>query len=310
MDSKVKFSEIMRHRQTLSFEVYPPKTEKGMAKLPGTLEKLVSLHPDYISCTYGAGGSNVGRNQEVLQMVRKLTVPVTHLTCVGQTRAQIVKLLDRYIDLGVTHILALRGDIPYGQSGVNGDFEHASDLVAFIRKEYGSTFEIAVAGTPGGHVESRSLTEDISHLREKQEAGADYIITQLCFDMDIFRDWHERIRRAGITIPVDAGIMPVTSKKSVLTQCFSHNACPVPRDLALVLTHNWFDTDPEGQEVPGVKEAFRREGIDYTVGLLHQYMAEGVEGIHLYTMDKYEDVAEIIKRSGLRSFINDYPKPF
>ena len=118
--------------------------------------------------------------------------------------------------------------------------------------------------------------------------------------MDVFRRWYEAIRKAGITIPVDAGIMPVISKKSVISQCFSHNACPVPRDLALVLTHNWFDTDPEGNEIPGAREAFREEGIAYTVRLLEQYIAEGIDGIHLYTMDRSEDVREVLQRAGLR----------
>ena len=108
------------------------------------------------------------------------------------------------------------------------------------------------------------------------------------------------VRKAGITIPIDAGIMPVVSKQSVLNQCFSHNACPVPKDLAMVLTHHWFDTDPEGHEIPEVKEAFRQDGLDYTVKLLEQYITEGVEGIHLYTMDRSRDAAEILKRAGLR----------
>ena len=302
MASFMKFSDLMKKRQTLSFEVYPPKTEKGMNNLPGMIRRLGELQPDYISCTYGAGGSNVGKNREVLREVEKVAVPVTHLTCIGQTKESVRRQLQAYLDQGVTHILALRGDIPYGQSGTGGEFSHATDLVAFIRKEFGTAFEIAVAGTPGGHVECSSLEADIMHLRQKQDLGADYIITQLCFDMDVFRRWHEAIRKAGITItiPVDAGIMPVISKKSVISQCFSHNACPVPRDLALVLTHNWFDTDPEGNEIPGAREAFREEGIAYTVRLLEQYIAEGIDGIHLYTMDRSEDVKEVLQRAGLR----------
>ncbi len=296
-----KFSDVMRKRQTLSFEVYPPKTDRGMEKLPGTLEKIGKLNPDYISCTYGAGGSNVGKNREVLQMVRKITTPLTHLTCIGQTRDSVYQQLGQYLDEGVSNVLALRGDLPFGWTGTRGDFDHATDLVAFIRHEFGDKFEIAVAGTPGGHVECRSLEEDIAHLKQKQDLGADFILTQLCFDLDQFRTWLSRIRKAGVRIPVDAGIMPVVSKNAVLTQCLSHNACAIPRDLALVLTHHWFDTDPEGNEIPGVKEAFREEGLDYTVRLLHAYIAEGVDGIHLYAMNQYSNVAELLRRSGLRN---------
>lgn len=300
MTSDIRFSELMKKRMTLSFEVYPPKTEKGMQNLPAMIGRLGELRPDYISCTYGAGGSNVGKNREVLKEVEKVTVPVTHLTCIGQTRDSIGRQLQDYLDQGVTHILALRGDIPYGKKDTGGDLQCATDLVAFIRREFGDKFEIAVSGTPGGHVECTSLESDIVHLRQKQDLGADYIITQLCFDMDLFRRWHEMVRKAGITIPIDAGIMPVVSKQSVLNQCFSHNACPVPKDLAMVLTHHWFDTDPEGHEIPEVKEAFRQDGLDYTVKLLEQYITEGVEGIHLYTMDRSRDAAEILKRAGLR----------
>ena len=191
MASFMKFSDLMKKRQTLSFEVYPPKTEKGMNNLPGMIRRLGELQPDYISCTYGAGGSNVGKNREVLREVEKVAVPVTHLTCIGQTKESVRRQLQAYLDQGVTHILALRGDIPYGQNGTGGAFSHATDLVAFIRKEFGTAFEIAVAGTPGGHVECSSLEADIMHLRQKQDLGADYIITQLCFDMDVFRRWYE-----------------------------------------------------------------------------------------------------------------------
>ncbi len=300
MSEKIRFSELMKKRSTLSFEVYPPKTERGMQNLPGMIGRLGQLRPDYISCTYGAGGSNVGKNQEVLREVSKVTTPVTHLTCIGQTKESVRQQLQQYLDQGVTHILALRGDIPRGQEGTGGEFQHATDLVRFIREEFGDTFEIAVAGTPGGHLESSSFESDILHLKQKQDLGADYIITQLCFDMDVFRRWHDAVRKAGITLPIDAGIMPVISKKSILNMCFSHNACPVPRELALVLTHHWFDTDPDGNEIPGVKAAFRDEGLDYTVSLLEQYVAEGVEGIHLYTMDRSEDVTEVLHRVGLR----------
>jgi len=302
--AQVMLSEIMKQRATLSFEVFPPKTDKGMEKLPKTLEKLAEWHPDYISCTYGAGGSNVGKNREVLQMIKPHTVPITHFTCIGHTKETVRQQLQDYLNDGVDHILALRGDLPYGWTGTNGDFGYATDLVSFIRKEFGDKFEISVAGTPGGHIACRSLEADIAHLKQKQDEGANFILTQLCYDMEQFKYWLDAIRKAGVTMPVDAGIMPVVSKNAVITQCLSRNACVIPRELAMVISHHWFDTDPNGNEIPGVKEAFREEGIEYTVDLIHQYQAEGVDGIHLYAMNKWEDVAEVITRAGIKSTIN------
>ncbi len=289
---------MMRERLTLSFEVFPPKTEKGKKNLPSVLDELAGFHPDYISCTYGAGGSNERTNRDVLKMIAKHTVPCTHFTCIGLSKEDARVQLQQYLDDGVDHILALRGDYPRGWSRTCGDFEHATDLVEFIRNEFGDRFEIAVAAAPGGHVDCTSEEEDIAYIRQKQDLGADYIITQLCYDMEHFKVWMDKCDKAGITIPIDVGIMPVTTRHGVLTQCFSHNACAVPRELALILTHNWFDKDPDGNEIPMVKEAFREEGLSYSADLLNRYIALGASGIHLYALNKADDVKEVISRSG------------
>lgn len=298
----MKLKEVMKHKTVLSFEVFPPKTDAGMEKLPKTLEHLMEWKPDYISCTYGAGGSNVGKNVEVCKMILGAgedTVPVTHFTCIGHTRETVKEQLQNYLDQGVDHMLALRGDLPYGWIGTNGDFDYATDLVSYVRKEFGDQFEIAVAGSPEGHIACRSLEADIAHLKQKQDEGADFIMTQLTYDMEQFKYWLDAIRTAGITMPVDVGVMPVLSKNAVITQCLSRNACVISRKLAEVISHHWFDTDPQGNEIPGVKEAFREEGMEYTVNQIHEYMALGVNGIHLYAMNKWEDVDEILKRAGI-----------
>ncbi len=299
--AKIRFSEIMRERLTLSFEVFPPKTEKGMENLPGVLKELVGFHPDYISCTYGAGGSNNGPNREVLRRIREVTVPCTHFTCIGVNRENVKEQLQNYLDEGVEHILALRGDYPRGWTGTGGEFQHATDLVEFIRKEFGDRFEIAVAAAPGGHVDCTSEDDDIAYLKMKQDLGADYIITQLCYDMEQFQVWRDKLDRAGITMPIDVGIMPVTTKHGTLTQCFSHNACAVPRELALVLTHNWFQKDPDGNEIPEAKAAFREEGLSYSADLLNRYLTFGIHGIHLYALNRADDVREVLQRSGFLS---------
>ena len=179
-----KLTDIMNERMALSFEVFPPKTEKGMENLPGTIEHLCKYQPDYISCTYGAGGGNVGANREVCQMIKNAgTTPVTHFTVIKNTKEGMKDQLQQYLNEGVDHVLALRGDIPLGETTTCGDFQYATDLVKFIRDEFGDKFEIAVAGSPEGHIACRSLESDIAVLKQKQDNGADYIMTQLCWDM-------------------------------------------------------------------------------------------------------------------------------
>ena len=169
-------AEIYEERAAFSFEVFPPKTDVGMEKLcgeGGVLEKLYTLNPDYISCTYGAGGTNVGKNLEVLDKIKKdgKCTPVTHFTCIGNTKADIKEKLQTYLDHGIDHMLALRGDLPFGWTGTNGDLHYATELVKFVRKEFGDKFTIAVAGSPEGHIQCRSLEADIAFLKQKQDNG-------------------------------------------------------------------------------------------------------------------------------------------
>lgn len=195
----VKLTDLMKKRQLLSFELFPPKTDKGMANLSATIDHLCLFKPEYISVTYGAVGGNIGANREVCQMVKNAgTVPVTHFTVIRNTKEGIRSQLDTYLREGVDHILALRGDFPRGENSTGGDFNYATDLVAFIRQQFGNEFEIAVAGSPEGHIACRSLEADISALKMKQDNGADYIMTQLCWDMEQFERWLDKIRRAGV----------------------------------------------------------------------------------------------------------------
>ena len=157
----------------------------------GVLDQLYTLNPDYISCTYGAGGTNVGKNLEVLKKIQDdgKCIPVTHFTCIGNTKEGIKEQLQTYLDNGIDHMLALRGDLPFGWTGTGGDLHYATELVKFVRQEFGDRFTIAVAGSPEGHIACRSLEADIAFLKQKQDNGADYIMTQLCWDMDQFRYW-------------------------------------------------------------------------------------------------------------------------
>lgn len=305
----MKLSELMREKQLLSFELFPPKTDKGMENLPGTIEKLCAFRPEYISCTYGAGGTNVGKNMDVCKMIQNAgTIPVTHFTCIGNTREGIREQLQNYLANGVNHMLALRGDLPFGWTGTGGDFKYATDLVAFVRKEFGSEFEIAVAGSPEGHISCRSLDSDIAVLKQKQDNGADYIMTQLCWDMEQFKRWLDKIRKAGVTMPVDVGIMPILDQAATINMALSRNACVMPRKLCEIISRYWifpnpFDKEPFDAAAEQKKADFRKAGIEYTIRQIDEYRALGINGIHLYALNKWKDVTDIIEMSGIRTLV-------
>ena len=261
----MKLSEAMKNKMLLSFELFPPKTDKGMENLPGTIEHLCKYQPEYISCTYGAGGTNVGKNMDVCKMIKDAgTIPVTHFTCIGNTAEGIKEQLQNYLDNGVDHMLALRGDLPFGWTGTGGDFAYATDLVAYVRKEFGDKIEIAVAGSPEGHIACRSLESDIAVLKQKQDNGADYIMTQLCWDMEQFKRWLDAIRTAGVTMPVDVGIMPILDQAATINMALSRNGCVMPRKLCEIISKNWifpnpFDKDPFDAAVDEKKQHSKRQ---------------------------------------------------
>ncbi len=288
----MKVTDIMEKRMSLSFEVFPPKTDQPLEILYSVLEKLYSLDPDFISCTYGAGGTNAGRHMAICEKIQKSdnrTVAISHFTCIGSTREDIRREMQASLDLGIDHVLALRGDIPKGWESTRGDFRHASELIAYLREVFGSRFTIAMAGAPEKHIEARSFDEDIAHLRMKQDAGADILMTQLCYDVDGFARWLERIRAAGITLPIDAGIMPVLSKDSVIRMCLGTNGCSIPQPLAELISRHYNDTPDD----------FRKAGIEYTIDLTYKFMNLGINGIHFYTMNKADAVLEICEGCGL-----------
>ena len=306
-------AEILKDRMAFSFEVFPPKTDAGMEKLcgkGGVLEHLYDLKPDYISCTYGAGGTNVGKNLEVLDKIKQdgVAIPVTHFTCVANTKEGIKEQLQKYLDHGIDHMLALRGDIPFGWTGTGGDLHYATELVKFVRKAFGDQFTIAVAGSPEGHIACRSIEADISFLKQKQDEGANYIMTQLCWDMDQFRWWMDAIRAAGIWLPVDVGIMPVLDAAATINMALSRNGCVMPRALAEIISKHWIFPNPfapnESEEsIAAKKAAFKEAGLAYTIGLIDEYRTCGIDGIHLYALNKYEDVTRLVRESGIVDLI-------
>ena len=284
--------DIMKERMSFSFEVFPPKPEQPMEPLLDTLSHLYEFQPDFISCTYGAGGTNVGRNVEVCKAIQDSgkSIAVTHFTCIGNTREGVKEQLDHYLELGVNHILALRGDLPAGWEGTRGDFHYASDLVSYIREEFGDKFTIAMAGDPEKHIQCPTEEEDIAHLKIKQDAGADYIMTQLCFDVKAFEVWRDKIQKAGVHLPIDIGLMPVLNKDETIRMALSMNGCSIPKELARIIS-KYYD-DPEG---------FRKAGMKYTVNQIFEYMNAGIDGLHIYTLNKWEAVTDIINMAGIRT---------
>ena len=305
--------DIFKDRMVFSFEVFPPKTDKGMdtlCKEGGVLDQLYELRPDYISCTYGAGGTNVGKNLEVLKKIKAdgKATPVTHFTCIGNTKEGIKEQLDNYLANGINHMLALRGDLPFGWTGTGGDLHYATELVKFVKDSYGDKMTVAVAGSPEGHISCRSLEADISFLKQKQDNGADYIMTQLCWDMDQFRYWLDAIRQAGITLPVDVGIMPILDSAATINMALSRNGCVMPRELCEIISRHWifpnpFNPNEAEDSIAAKKAAFREEGIAYTIRQIDEYRAAGIDGIHLYALNKSDAVTQIVKESGLVDLI-------
>lgn len=292
---------------TFSLEVYPPKTVAGMEALcgeGGVLQLLCGLKPDAVACTYGAGGSDIGKNLELLDRISRdgRTTPVTHFTCLGNTREGIRGQLQTYLDHGVRHMLARRGELPAGRAENCGELQRAAQLVAFARDTFGDAFTIAVSGKPEGR---RSIEEDVEELKRKRDAGADCILTRLCWDMDRFQRWLDAVRAADIWLPVHAGVLPVTDQADIISTTLSRSGGSLPKELSELISRNWiypnpFVKDPFDAEADRKKADFRAAGIAYTVRQIENYRKTGVSGIHLHTRNRFEDMARIVRDAGLR----------
>ena len=266
-----------RQRAIFSFEIFPPKREMPMDTVYRTLDELTDLEPDFISVTCGAGGSADGSNHRTIEVASAIQNKyhregIAHLPCIHFSRADVLAMLDELEANGVRKILALRGDrVP--DLTPKEDFHHASDLIAFIRAHAKDRFQIFAACYPEGHIEAPDLDTDIGNLRKKVDAGVDRLISQLFFDNAFFYDFLNKARKAGINVPVEAGIMPVTNKKQIermVTLC----GATLPRKFQRVLAK--YESQPE---------ALREAGIAFATEQIVDLLAHGVDGIHLYTMN-------------------------
>lgn len=283
----MKISEILKTKNTLSFEVFPPKMDKSLEPLSETLDVLYQYNPDYISCTYGAGGTNVGRSLEVCKLIQDSGHNVLpHFTCIGNSKKKIDTYIEGYESLGIDNVLLLRGDLPEGWEDTRSEFTHASKLIAHFKRNH-QGFGIAAACYPEVHMESESWEEDIKYLKLKEEEGAEFFITQLCHDVKAYQRFIKKVRQAGITIPVVVGIMPILSRDGVIRMSLT-NGCSVPSDLSRIM--GLYQRDPEG---------FKEKGKEYSVDIINKYLESDINGIHLYTLNKHDDIKEIIDRSNI-----------
>lgn len=260
-------------KPVLSFEVFPPKKTSGIDTIYKTLDDLKDLQPDFISVTYGAGG-NAG-DMVTCDIASTILhtygiTPLAHLTCVNYTKEEIGHILDRLKDNKIENILALRGDINPNLTPKK-EFSYASELVEYIRDRGG--FYISGACYPEGHVDSEDLDKDIEHLKIKVEAGAEHLISQLFFDNSYFYDFIEKVRKAGISVPIQAGIMPVINKSQIERMVTLCGASLPPKFTKMMQR---FEHSPE---------AIREAGIAYAVDQIVDLISQGVDGIHLYTMN-------------------------
>jgi methylenetetrahydrofolate reductase (NADPH) len=264
----------------VSFELFPPRTEEAVGKLPAVLQKLAAVSPEYFSVTHGAGGSDQdGTYQTLLTVVQHTGVEVApHLTCIGSTREKIAALLQRYKEAGVKRIVALRGDLPATAMSPSapGEFHYADELVTFIRKTHGDTFKIEVAAYPEMHPQAANAAADFENFRRKVEAGADSALTQLFYNADAYSDFMERCAKAGIKIPIVPGIMPITGYANVVRFCQGCGA-DLPRWIRLRL-----------EQLQDDKPALQDFGASVVTRLCEALLRNGAPGLHFYTINQAE----------------------
>lgn len=274
-----------------SFELFPPRTPVGWDKLPALLGELAALKPGFFSVTYGAGGSDQnGTYDTLMQVVERTGIEAApHLTCVGSTRAHIAALLDRYKAAGVRRIVALRGDLPATAVSreAPGEFGYASELVEFIRAQHGSHFQIEVAAYPEMHPQADSAEADFQAFKHKAQAGADTAITQYFFNADAYFDFANRCERAGLRLPIVAGIMPITNHAQ-LTRFSAACGAEIPRWIRLRL-----------ELLKDDKAGLLDFGTEVVTRLCETLLKGGVPGLHFYTLNQSEPTLRLCRNLGL-----------
>ncbi|MCK0537040.1 methylenetetrahydrofolate reductase [NAD(P)H] [Alcanivorax quisquiliarum] len=272
----------------ISFEFFPPKTSEGLEKLLGVQQQLLARKPAFFSCTYGAGGSTRDNTLNTVAQLREHhadTAP--HLSCIGEGREELVKLINGYRDSGVTRIVALRGDLPSGMGYAQGELKYADDLVRLIREVSGDHFTLEVAAYPEMHPQARSFADDIAHFKRKIDAGANAGLTQYFYNADAYGFFMDALQKQGCDAPVYPGIMPILNVANLIR--FS-NTCgaDIPRWLASKLN------DLKDDEV-----AVRAFGTEIVTRLCERLLAMGAPGLHFYTMNQAAPTLKVLDNLGL-----------
>ena len=286
----MKIRDILQNKDRIfSFEFFPPKTETGEKNLFAAIEELKALSPDFVSVTYGALGNTQEKSLDIIRRIHEeigLEV-MAHYTCIGATQEKVNSFLAEVKEIGLDNILALRGDAPLGTDIADAlrasSFKYACDLVDFI-KTGGHDFSIGVAGYPEGHPESPSFQDDLDFLRQKIDAGADFIITQLFFDNEDFYRFRDRLEHLGIHVPVIPGIMPIQNFKQIqkmTSLCGTH----IPQELRSIFTD-------EGKS----DEDKKKYGLDFTTKQCRDLLENGARGLHFYSLNRSSATKEIFTR--------------
>ena len=284
-----KISDILKEKKrTYSFEFFPPKTEKGMKKLPETAGTFMEFKPDWFAVTYGAGGSTREATMEIVDDLQKrFNVPVMHhFTCVGHNREELKDVLEKMKKRNIHNILALRGDAPEGEKDWKpspGGLEYCYQLIELIRT-FGDFFSIGVAGFPEGHVDCPDKETDTKYLKIKIDSGGEFVITQLFFDNKDYFEYLERAKKAGINERILPGIIPITNYQTLLRFCKTCGAT-IPG-----MVHDIF------KPLDGDKEATYKAGVDFAVKQCNDLLKGGAPGLHFYSLNKVEPTKEILNK--------------
>ncbi len=274
--------------KSFSFEFFPPKTDKGIATLRSVRNELAQLNPAFFSVTYGAGGSTQDTTiNTVLETQQETGIPTaSHLSCIGSSEDQIRDILNLYKESGINRLVALRGDLPSGMRDI-GDFQHANDLIAFIRKETGDHFQIEAAAYPEMHPQASNFQADIENFTRKMNAGADRAITQFFFNADAYFYFIDSVRKAGVEQPILPGIMPITNFIQMARFADSTGA-GIPRWLRMRM-------QSYGDDIESIKEL----GLEFVTKMSEKLLEGGAPGLHFYSMNRVEPSLSIWNELGL-----------
>lgn len=269
-------------KPVISFEVFPPKREFPLDTIYSTIKALKDMDPDFISVTYGAGGSSKDRTVEIASTIKnKYNIQsLAHLTCLNSSKTEIDLILKQLIANNIYNVLALRGDTPIDGMQTPSQYKYAKDLISYIRRR--GCFSIGAAAYPEGHIECDSLEKDIEHLKEKVECGADFLITQLFFDNEKFYQYKDKLVKKKINVPIMAGIMPVLNKGQII-RMVSLSGATLPKKFVRIL--NKYEYSPN---------ALKEAGIAYAAEQIIDLLSWGIDGIHIYTMNKPEVAGRIL----------------